>query len=221
MGHGAHNSNGAAHTVGLMGRRSRGRAVRPDLLGGAVPAWRRRRSGLARPDAAQPDGWCASTAELEELIGLLVSPGVLPIIRELAAAGRRGCRNLSAAICPPLDAHTLGTALDRLTAFGLIVISYTDRAPAQCPQVDCALTASGENLLAPLAGFATWYERNHDQFAPHRPAAESADLASVPVDASRHERTASDAPSRDPRRAHRRERGDQLTNLPWPPRAPA
>jgi DNA-binding HxlR family transcriptional regulator len=156
---------------------------------------------------------------LDGLISLLVSPGVLPIIRELAVAGRRGCRDLSATVDPPLDDRTLRTALGRLTASGLVVISYTDRAPDQCPQVDCALTASGENLLAPLAGLATWYRHNQDQLAPDQPAAESANLAGLPVNATQGRQTAFDAPNRGARRAHRRERGDvQAINPPGPPR---
>lgn len=89
----------------------------------------------------------------------LASPGILPIIRELGVAGRGGCRDLWAAIDSPLDQATLRSALDRLAAFGLVYVTYTDEVPARA---SCALTASGQDLLAPLAGFAIWYQHNHD-----------------------------------------------------------
>jgi DNA-binding HxlR family transcriptional regulator len=130
----------------------------------AAGAWSRRRCGSARGGPGEPEltGWCVPADELQELVDFLTSPGILPIIRELAAAGRGGCRDLWAAIDSSLDEGTLQSALDRLAAFGLVYVTYTDQTPTR---TSCALTASGHDLLAPLAGFASWYQHNHDQLS--------------------------------------------------------
>jgi DNA-binding HxlR family transcriptional regulator len=169
--------------------RRREPAAHPAPDSSAVSARRRlrQRRGRTGPEDAEPSGWCVPVAELESLIGLLVSPGILPILSELASAGRRSCPNLSAVLGPPLDDHTLSAALDQLAAFGLVVVTYTDRPTAQTPRVRCALTVSGRQLLAPLAGFATWYEHNRDQLVPDRAADGTAGLISVPLGTCRDE----------------------------------
>ena len=152
--------------------RRRDPAAHPTADSSAVRAPRRcrRRSARAGREDAEPSGWCVPIAELENLIGLLVSPGILPILCELASAGRGSSPTVAAVLDPPLDDQTLCAALDQLAASGLVVVTYTDRPTAQTPRVRCALTASGRELLAPLAGFATWYAHNRDQLIPDRTA---------------------------------------------------
>jgi DNA-binding HxlR family transcriptional regulator len=145
-----------------MGRGSRDKPSEPAVIRPAADAWSRRRRGGAQDGPGEPEltGWCVPADELQELVDFLASPGILPIIRELAAAGRGGCRDLRAAIGSSLDEETLRSALDRLAAFGLVYVTYTGHTPTR---TSCVLTASGHDLLAPLAGFATWYRHNHDQ----------------------------------------------------------
>lgn len=147
-----------------MPRRPRDRLRDAAVIRPSAGAGSQRRCDDSGDGPGEPElaGWCVPPDELQELVDFLASPGVLPIIGELAAAGRRGCRDLWVAIDSQLDEATLQSALDRLVAFGLVYVTYTRETPARA---SCALTASGQDLLAPLAGFASWYQHNQDQLS--------------------------------------------------------
>lgn len=131
-------------------RRSRsGPSRAPGSPRGAEPrAGRQPRIQAVPPPSHEEDSaWCVPAAELQDLVNFLASPGVLPVIARLAS-GPSPYRELLCA-CPSRPG-VADDALTRLEAFGLVMRLGTP------PHDWCSLTASGEDLLGPLAGFASW-----------------------------------------------------------------
>ena len=114
-------------------------------------------SGLGRPESAS---WCVPATEVQDLVNLLGSPAVIPIIQRLAVAP---CRHLDLCLTASrqADAAMAETALRRLRAADLIDSDWSDIGPAHAWW---SLTAGGRELLQPLTALALWYAENRDQF---------------------------------------------------------
>ena len=115
-------------------------------------------SGLDPPESA---AWRVPATELQDLINLLASPAVIPIIQRLAVAPCRYLDLCLTASRPTADAAVTETALRRLRAADLIDSDWSDIGPAHAWW---SLTAGGRELLQPLTALATWYAENRDQF---------------------------------------------------------
>ena len=112
--------------------------------------WPWHRGWHAESASVSPTGnspWCLPATELQDLVNLLRSPGVLRLIAELATGPSR-YRDLRKNC--PIGQRATEAAITRLEGFGLITCHRTP------PQDWCALTASGQDLLEPLAGLAGW-----------------------------------------------------------------
>lgn len=123
-----------------------------------------RLGGVHRPisdsDPPNTTSWCVPAAELQDLVHLLASPAVIPIIRQLAVAPCQQLDLCTTASPRPGDPEAAEAALARLKALRLV-----DRTDPNSDHAQAwwQLTASGRDLLEPLAGLAIWYDENREQ----------------------------------------------------------
>ena len=82
----------------------------------------------------------------------------MPILSQLALAPRQ-YGDLRAALGSDVTDLTLRSTLCHLREFRLIVAAHN---PARGARAWYRLTASGQDLLEPLAGFAGWYRDNRE-----------------------------------------------------------
>lgn len=101
--------------------------------------------------------WSTSGLALQDLVDTLARPGTLSILQALEGAPARRIDLIGNDGC----GWARDTALIRLVSLGLVYIDQSGHGA-----VRCSLTASGQQLLIPLAGLARWYRENRDQLPP-------------------------------------------------------